>query len=343
MYHINNDGKIYPCRAKVKMCPYGSEWHAETEEELYDKVLNDFSTAETTQQVDDILNSGGGVYDQPFMEAIESTENGQLETLLASYREAIRRERLHGQAVPGWYHNSREKVIQAAAEAIEAARFNVSSKLGLPRDIRIEATERAREIHSQRGFFEKSRYMNDHRAYELERRVQGMAGEIQDLKDYEASRPRTPNFSEEDHQIYLNNLMADYKGLSKIYNREKVASTVIWGNAKSVDRVIENIDTMDDYELLSLYDDASVDRNYAFVSDDEAIADKQLIYRLLSTHDGVVRAPKAVESINKKIDRYYRVAQTNDTTAVRRLYVSVIVAKELMRRKIRFGDMRRMI
>lgn len=343
MYHINNDGKIYPCRAKVKMCPYGQEWHAETEEELYDKVLNDFSTAETTPQVNNVLNSGGGVYDQPFMEAIDSQPSGQLETLLASYREAIRRERLHGQGAPSWYTNSRERVIQTAAEAIEAARFNVSSKLGLPRDIRIEATERAREIHSKRGFFERGKYLNDHRAYTLEQKVQELAGDIQDIKDYEANLPRTPNFSEEDHKVYMNNLMADYKHLSKIYNREKVASTVIWGNAKSVDEVIENIDDMDDYELLSLYDDASVDRKYAFVSDEEALDDKRFIQGLLSTPDGEVRAPNTVASIHKKIDRYYQVAQTNDTTAVRRLYVSIIVAKELMRRRIRFGDMRRML
>lgn len=38
-YHINHDGKIYPCRAKVMRCPYSESHHSEDKVELYYKLM----------------------------------------------------------------------------------------------------------------------------------------------------------------------------------------------------------------------------------------------------------------------------------------------------------------
>ena len=39
MYHINNEGKILPCKATVRACPYGADRHAKSKEELLYRLM----------------------------------------------------------------------------------------------------------------------------------------------------------------------------------------------------------------------------------------------------------------------------------------------------------------
>lgn len=43
-YHINFEGKIYPCKAKVFRCPYGDELHSDSKVELYYKLMGSHGT-----------------------------------------------------------------------------------------------------------------------------------------------------------------------------------------------------------------------------------------------------------------------------------------------------------
>lgn len=50
MYHVNPQGKILPCNAKVRVCPYGQENHAQRKEELYPIIVEQFTTVDTSEQ-----------------------------------------------------------------------------------------------------------------------------------------------------------------------------------------------------------------------------------------------------------------------------------------------------
>ena len=60
MYHINYEGKVYPCRAKVRSCPYGADRHASNKEELYYKSMKFSPSVEIPQSIKgeiDVLNT----------------------------------------------------------------------------------------------------------------------------------------------------------------------------------------------------------------------------------------------------------------------------------------------
>lgn len=67
MYHINHEGKVYPCRATVYKCPYGDKMHARTREELYYKFIRDSYASEpkrnkkVIRDVDEAYEDYGGM------------------------------------------------------------------------------------------------------------------------------------------------------------------------------------------------------------------------------------------------------------------------------------------
>ena len=88
-YHINYDGRILPCRAKVKKCPYGPSRHADSYEELYLRAMQLYNHAPVDNDLKVKLNSGKMLSDlSPISPELEKSK-APIETLLSTLKYAM--------------------------------------------------------------------------------------------------------------------------------------------------------------------------------------------------------------------------------------------------------------
>lgn len=132
MYHLNNEGKILPCKARVRACPYGADNHSKNKEELYKKVAREYINVSPSRSAleevanygqltslkvmsDEIMQSESPVELivstlSDVIEKIESDEGGSYETqytprqrqYLNEYGPMLGKLIAHRYIIPGW-------------------------------------------------------------------------------------------------------------------------------------------------------------------------------------------------------------------------------------------------
>ena len=89
MYHINHEGKVYPCRARILKCPYGADMHAETKEELYYKIMSIEREVEVPSSVISEVSKIGRLKSlQPISKELETSPH-PIETIITRLDYAI--------------------------------------------------------------------------------------------------------------------------------------------------------------------------------------------------------------------------------------------------------------
>lgn len=326
-YHINYEGKILPCRARVKKCPYGPARHADSYEELYERAMEDYSNAKTPEEVAQQLKSGKILRGMQDISKELETSKAPIELMLATID--LARKNADNDIMPAKLANNRKKIIETAATAIEAARLTVNSRMGLTPEMTIEARNLAEKRAKSRGFFERKKYISDELAAQKEQEVIRMRPQIDEIDQWERTHAQTP-IDPTTKRNYKRALEDDYNNYSKALNTSKLITQPDWTNSERLEQVNENLHEMSDQELLSMYDDLTI-------SDSEIRKNLDDInfFRYNRRND-------LSEAANDNIEAWYN---RNNERARKfvlrssgRILLTMRVAKELTMRDVKFGD-----
>ena len=150
-YHLNPDGKIYPCRARVQKCPYGDDMHAETKEELYVKAMQIYKTVKPSKGVMSELKLYGAFSDFTPMSKELETSNAPIELILASLDEGIKTVKenpyKHSKNPPSFVVETEENAIELCRSIL---RYNEDIPKWIPDRIIKESFKRWREYDNSK-------------------------------------------------------------------------------------------------------------------------------------------------------------------------------------------------
>lgn len=326
-YHINYEGKILPCRARVKKCPYGAARHGDSYEELYEQAMEVYSNARPPQNIQEQLESGEVLRGLDGISKELETSKAPIELLLSTV--SLARKKADNDIMPTYIANNRKKVIETAATAIEAARLTVNKRMGLPIDMEREAFALAEERAKSRGFLNRKKYISDKLAGDKEAEVMSMKKQIDEITAWERTHSQNV-LTEDEKRNYKRALESDYNNYSKALNTSKLITQPDWSNSARLERINENLHEMTDQELLSMYDDLTVSDNEV----NDSLKDVNYFqYR---------RRKDLSDEANDNIEEWYNRNQERARKFVirgsGRILLSMRVAKELTMRDVRFGD-----
>lgn len=247
-YHINYEGKILPCRASVRKCPYDEARHGDSYEELYPIVMGFYHNSATNTQLKKQLEKGEILRNlSPISKQLEQTK-APMETILVSLQEAIRQ--VHSGDLPNHLHGPEKRAIEAAYNLL---RVNGSIPEYVPKTIADEAHAKWANDDfkvTRLGIFRQGSYERDQRAVLTE--LEGKMNEIQQWKNTHSSIPDSAKGK------YLKAIKGDFNYYFKALNTSKQLTQPELAHKGSLSEIEQNLKYMNGVELLSLYDDLSL-------------------------------------------------------------------------------------
>lgn len=316
MYHINNEGKIYPCRARIMACPYGPDMHSINKEELYHKVLRmDYGEVKVPEKTKNEVYATGRL--RSLWSMNEEIENNPhpLETIIQGLNYGIMAQnqvdldelkKRHGR----YYFAATESVYNAMKRGLVDR---------IPNWIPTEVMDRAREEWKNTSSVSGDhieRHLTDSQVID---KVLAFKEKTQDYEEYKKFR-----LTKESHADNMRWLKEDLYQFSHDFNTSKILTQpIFYGNLK---KARQTIASLDNDELLSAYDDY-------LVSDDEILENVRLAnsFNFNNRKDLTKKANLKVKNwydMNKKLSVNW------EKNKAKRVLLSMELAKELDRRGI---------
>lgn len=318
-YHINFEGKVYPCKAKIYKCPYGEEFHSDNKIELYYKLMNAIGVDTTpsenalkeqkqTGRIKSLFSSSSDIakVDYPvdivvatLKDALTHLEDPKTKETIEQWKkfeaesiEDIRLAFLNGEEyfppfVPEYIvKQGRVNFVHWDKAKVLPVWTEKETKVRVQR-IRKRINERA--PHYENFMYQKDRGLNH--------------------KNYESTYAWTVH---------------DFEKFSHDLNTSKmVTQPMFYG---SIDRAKTTISNMDNYELLAVYDDYSV-------TDKEIEKNVKEANYFKYTHrdDLTEEANKSLETWYNRNAEIYKNWKLNTP---KRVLLSMEIAKELDKRGV---------
>lgn len=317
MYHINHEGKVYPCRAKVRSCPYGQEWHAETKEELYYKSMKFSPEVKIPYEVRNEIAITGRIKSlYSLSETLEKVPY-PIESLVKNLEHSIKAVKDKN---PDHVKGNWDRIVEEASEKYALTlRHNVKVDQYLPPEI----TSRGREIFNntyagKRASF-SSYSKNSSPGVEALRDLTNMKEDLRDYAEYRKfgltheNKANTVGWMEEDFYQFSHDL-----NTSKMLTRP-----MFYGNIKEAKKKIKNLD---DFELLGAYDD--------YLTSDKEIMDNVRLANNFEYNPRRDLTPEANINVKKWYDRNKSIVEDWVNNAPKRVLLSMEMANELDRRGI---------
>lgn len=323
MYHVNNEGKIYPCRARIMECPYGPSMHAQTREELYHKILRtDYGDVEVPQNIKKEIYATGRVKNLFNMSEDIENKPHPLETIIQGLNYAIIAQTQMD--LDNLKKRNARYYFDASNAVYKAIKRGFREKLPswIPPEITKRALEHDEKHSSINGELIDERITDKEimdKVYELKERN----------KDYEEYKRH--RLTEENYVGNLRWLKEDFYQFSHDFNTSKVLTQpVFYGNLK---KARQTIASFNDDELLAAYDDY-------LTSDDEILEN----VRLANNFEYEFRQDLSRRA-NQKVKNWYdmnkRLAKNWEKNKAKRVLLSMELAKELDKRGIARQERRR--
>lgn len=318
MYHVNNEGKIYPCRAVVRPCPYGKEWHAETKNELYHKILQESSPNE--REIEDSLlrelQAIGRVKSLYSLSKRIEEVPYPLEILVSNIEFAINYiERKDPKKMERKWEEFKEEASEAVYNVLS---YNLDLIDDIPQDIR----QKGRELFQERlngRYVSFAAVTGDKKGFVANDELKSMRSKFRDYEKYKKF-----GFTEEKKEATLRWLKRDFDKFSHDLNTSKILTKPFF--YEDLDVAKKTIKTLDDYELLGAYDDY-------LVSDDEVVKDI-----MAANYFKYEPRPDLSREANLKMKEWYdrnrSIAKNWESHVPRRVLLSIEIGKELDRRGI---------
>lgn len=315
-YHINNDGKIYECKAYVFPCPYGADRHAKTEEELYHRMLNEeYSEIKPSIDVVREVDYYGRLINYKGMtEDLENTE-APIEVILANLAYA---KKAYLKAVDLSYvpmpYEIRNIHDTAVADAVYCEAYGLTYPR-LPSAINAEVMDRYKSEYKNR-LVEDATFTRDPSALSSQRRLRALSndGFLKQYNDWDKNKlsglNQTATITALDEEIEM---------YSKLFNTSKLIALPIFPvNPTEAKEVISNLD---DDALQAAYE-------ASLMTDKEVQAKIKDVnyFKLEQKPELTARANRRMQMWSQANARLYELR--NKTTA-KRVHIAFMLAKEL--------------
>lgn len=317
-YHLNPEGKIYPCTAIVRKCPYGAENHAPTREELYHKALADYGTGEPAEEMINELHEYGRLINlKSISDAIEKSSS-PMETLVTSLEYAIKYLEKNGPNIeePGYIRDIKKEGATRVSNILQAGRL-------IPNEVPHEIKRLGNEMFDATGL--RPRY---------DRRGQDFAdGEVRYLRTSQEDWGYLKAWNEkkvspENYDASLNYLHKKFNDYSRDIHVSKLTTrSAFFGDSASIRRAARAID---DEELLIAYES-------------NTIPESELTKLARECNDFNYRQERSLSAkANKSIEDWYalnrKIIDSRKREEIRRMIVAMELSKELDARGLRKVD-----
>lgn len=316
MYHINHEGKVYPCRAKIRSCPYGKEWHAATREELYYKSMKFSPQVKILEEVKKEIAATGRLRSLYSLSNYIEHVAYPIESIVANLEYAIKQVEDENPKV--LRENWIDFVDLAGEYYSEVLRHGLDSEFDAPPEI----TRKGREIFNERY---RGRVIDFAGATESSAGNMALKNFYSLKKDIEKfAEYRNFGLTEANKEGTLGWLKRDFYQFSHDLNTSKMLTRpIFYGN---IEEAKEKIKQMSDYELLGAYDDY-------LISDKEIMENVELAnnFEFRPRRD---LSREANINIRKWYDRNKAIVNDWVENTPKRVLLSMEMAKELDRRGI---------
>lgn len=318
MYHINHEGKVYPCRAKIRSCPYGKKRHAATREELYYKSMRFSPQVKVLEEVENEIEATGRLRSLYALSNYIEHVTYPIETIVANLEYAI--EMVDGEDPKvlreiwvNFVDHAAERYSQVLRYGLDISKFYVSPVIR-GKGIKIFEERYNGRVIELAGADPESSVGN--------REVESFYSLEKDVVKFEEYR----NFglTEANKEGTLGWLKRDFYQFSHDLNTSKMLTRpIFYGNLKEAK---EKIKQMSDFELLGAYDDY-------LISDKEIMENVELANNFefrprqdLSTEANI--------NIRKWYDKNKAIVNDWVNNTPKRVLLSMEMAEELDRRGI---------
>lgn len=317
-YHINYDGKILPCRAKVKSCPYGDERHAGNYEDLYYKYQDEYNNVNPSPELINKLKNGEPFFGIKEIDNEIATSDSPIELICSSLKNAIQNSNFIG--LNKHEYEQREHAIDSCINMLNAGRT-------LPRSVPNSITEEAynRWVKNHASIFSRQKYYIG-----TQRTWSELVDQSAELHRIEAKYQSTYKMSPEAKKEYQNDIKQDFNRWANVLNTRKLISQPMIVSEDD-NEIVAKLNNMSNAELLSLYDDCTV-------------SDNEIRNRLESVNhfktNGIQQlSPQA----NDNLKKWYASARDAEKRYIvgsaRRTLLAIYIANTLYKRKSNYGDL----
>lgn len=249
MYHINHEGKIYPCRAKILRCPYGTDMHAETREELYYKLM---STEREVEVPDSIYVEASRLGRIKSLNAISlelETSKHPIETIVSSLEHGIKiqKDRANMERI-----KENLKIIEnmGANDTYDLLKYGLEIPNYIPGNIVKQGYVKFKNMLDSKTMLVKGEDpLKNKDAIRIINRIED------NKHQYELyNNTQKYKLTEENYDSNMEWLQMDFEKYSRDLNFSKIITKPIFYK-DSVKEAGKKIKNFTDYELLSAYDD----------------------------------------------------------------------------------------
>lgn len=317
MYHINAEGKVYPCRAKVRKCPYGEASHAKTKGELYSKSMHSNPNIEIPYSVKEEIVATGRLKNlYPLSPTLEHVSY-PIELIVTNLEYAINHVK---DTDPNNLERKWNRTIEEASQQYAIA---LKNNADVTHFVPNEVIKRGREIFKKDyGRIRSAFTTYDKKASEGTRALKNLREMSDELNNY--IEYKKFGLTNENKAGSVGWMEDDFYQFSHDLNTSKMITRPIFHG--SLDSAKEAIKNLDDYELLGTYDD--------YLISDKEIMDNVHLANNFRYTDRQDLSPKANENIRKWYDRNQVIVNDWVGNAPKRVLLSMEMAKELDSRKI---------
>lgn len=317
MYHINYEGKVYPCRAKVRSCPYGADRHASNKEELYYKSMKFSPDVEIPQSTKGEIDRTGRLRSLYSLSSTLERVPYPIELIVKNLEYSIKRVNdKDPEKVASDWENTINKASELYAKTLQ---HSISTDHRFPAEVEERGEDLFRNkygsITHSHSVYSKRRHIGE-RAHD---KLIDMKDELHGYEEYRrfgltnANKASSLGWMEEDFYQFSHDL-----NTSKMLTRP-----IFYGN---IDEAKEKIKSLDDYELLGAYDDY-------LISDREIMENVELAgYFEYSPRPDLTK--EANINIRKWYDRNKTIVNNWINNAPKRVLLSMEMANELDRRGV---------
>lgn len=316
MYHINHEGKIYPCKAKIKKCPYGETRHAKTKEELYYKIMKlSKDAAPAGDAMKEVANTGRLKSLWTASDAI-ARHSSPIDVVTATLDFAIEAVK---KTTPDKVAKRWTPLMKEGSEAVyDCLKYGLKIPSFVPKEIKEQGTSLFYERLNGSPIEYAGSTRNREGLKTLDD-IKKLKGDFESYKNFKKWRLTAENYAGT-----LNWLEEDFYQFSHDLNTSKmITQPVFYGNLK---KAKETIQSMGDYELLSAYDDY-------LLSDNEILDNIALANDFEYKHRNDLN-----DSANKKLQEWYdmnrKIVKHWKENTPKRVLLSIEMAKELDKRGI---------
>lgn len=322
MYHINYEGKVYPCRAKVRSCPYGADRHASNKEELYYKSMKFSPNVEIPQSIKGEIDRTGRLRSLYSLSNTLERVPYPIESIVKNLEYSINRVKGYDpkDIAEDWENTINEASELYAETLVHSIDRDYSfTDYNFPAEVKKRGEDLFESEHGGRA--------QSHSAYSKRRHLGLRAFEdLIDMKDelHGYEEYRRFGLTNENKASSLGWMEEDFYQFSHDLNTSKMLTRpIFYGN---IDEAKEKIKSLDDYELLGAYDD--------YLISDREIMENVKLARNFEYSPRPDLSKKANINIRKWYDRNKTIVNDWINNAPKRVLLSMEMANELDRRGI---------